>query len=537
MRFLVDQGSYDQLLARDDHTHDCYVRPGEFLHHMYMDGIKYIVAHALYQCIKDAKAKNDAEALAHLQIHEEDLRRLAAEAQARGGLNRSQALGAPPPDDDNTPAQANTWSPPLPTTVEEAGLNRTFLIENTLRTIYNQSRVTGAGIAEHLHLFYGVVEPLLQELRRAEYIDIVGQRGYGDINYEYILTPRGAQAVAEALQKTQYNGPCPVPFDAYIDSVRRQTIRQIVVTRRNIRRAFGDLVMSEAILNEVGPAVNSGSSVFLFGFPGNGKTAISERITRLMGDHIYLPYAVEANGQIIKIYDPIVHTSIDEPSSEDIPTYDRRWVKIKRPVVIVGGELTLPLLDLTYNMYAKVYEAPFQMKANGGIFLIDDFGRQQCRPMDLLNRWIVPLEKRYDYLTMVTGQKIEIPFDQLIIFSTNLDPNDLADEAFLRRIKFKINVTDPSETHWRKIWELVCTGRKIRYDERGIDYLVQKWYAPYNRPFRMCQPRDILDQMVSLAKYNMEPVTFNPDLIDAACATYFVAKERQNFGAQVRLRD
>jgi hypothetical protein len=537
MRFLADHASYDQLLSRTDHTNDCYIRSGEYLHHMYIDGIKYVIARALYQCISEAKAKNDTEALAHLQIHEEDLRRLVAEAQARGALNGTSMFGPPLPDDDSSPPPINTWVPRLATTIEATGLNRTFLTESVLRTIYNQSRVTGAAIVEHLRLFYGTVEPLIQELRQAEYIDIAGQRGYGDINYEYILTPRGTQAVADALQKTQYNGPCPVPFNEYIDSVHQQTIKHVVVTRRNIRQAFSDLVMSETILNEVGPAVNSASSIFLFGYPGNGKTAISERITRLMGDNIYLPYAVEANGQIIKLYDPILHTAITEPPPEDLPAYDQRWIKIQRPVVIVGGELTLPMLELTYNTIAKIYEAPFQMKANGGIFLIDDFGRQQCRPMDLLNRWIVPLEKHFDYLSMVTGQKLEMPFDQLIIFSTNLDPNDLADEAFLRRIKFKINVTDPSEEHWRRIWEVVCRNRKIPYNEHGIDYLVAKWYRLQDRPFRMCHPRDILDQMISMAKYNMEPVTFNPDLIDAACATYFVSKERQNFGAQVRLRD
>jgi hypothetical protein len=502
---------------------------------MYVDGIKYVVARALYQCISAAKSKGDTVALTHLQIHEEDLRKLVNEAQARGVFNNARMLGEALPTDNDRSGRAEPWAPELPTVIEETGLNRTLLSENILRTIYNKSRATGAEIAQHLRLFYGVVEPLIQDLRRAEYIDIIGQRGYGDINYEYILTSRGSQAVVEAMQKTQYNGPCPVPFDAYVNSVRKQTIKSVVVTRRNIRQAFSDLVMSEAILNEVGPAVNSGSSLFLFGFPGNGKTAIAERITRLMGDHIYIPYAVEANGQIIKVYDPIVHDAVKEDQADDTPAYDQRWIKIKRPVVIVGGELTLPMLDLIYNENARVYEAPFQMKANGGIFLIDDFGRQQCRPIDLLNRWIVPLEKRYDYLATVTGQKIEIPFDQLIIFSTNLDPNDLADEAFLRRIKFKINVVDPTEDHWRKIWQLVCKGRNVAYDERGLDYLVEKWYKPDSRPFRMCHPRDILDQMMSLAKYNMEQVTFNPDLIDAACATYFVSKQRQNFGAKVRL--
>jgi hypothetical protein len=193
------------------------------------------------------------------------------------------------------------------------------------------------------------------------------------------------------------------------------------------------------------------------------------------------------------------------------------------------------MLDLKYNPIGKFYEAPLQMKANGGIFMIDDFGRQQVRAMDLLNRWIVPLEKRYDYLTTITGTKIEVPFDELLIFSTNLDPNQLADEAFLRRIKFKIEVRDPSEYQWRQIWRLVCRGRGVEYEDAGIDYLVEKWYRPTGRPFRMCQPRDILDQLISIAKYNMEKVSFTPDLIDAGCATYFVSNEKRDFGAKVRL--
>jgi Mg-chelatase subunit ChlI len=217
------------------------------------------------------------------------------------------------------------------------------------------------------------------------------------------------------------------------------------------------------------------------------------------------------------------------------PSHDERFIKVKRPTIVVGGELILEQLDLKYNTVGKFYEAPFQMKANGGIFMIDDFGRQQVRPMDLLNRWIVPLEKRYDYLTTVTGTKIEVPFDELLIFSTNLDPNQLADEAFLRRIKFKIEIRNPDEHQWRQIWRLVCRNRQVEFDERGIDYLVEKWYRPTNRPFRMCQPRDILDQMISIAKYNMERVTFNPDLIDAACATYFVSNEKRDFGAKVRI--
>jgi predicted ATPase with chaperone activity len=360
-----------------------------------------------------------------------------------------------------------------------------------------------------------------------------------------IKPPKGSAALQDALEKTAYIGPCPVPFADYTEAVLAQTVKKLVVTRRSIRRAFEDLIITDEVFNEIGPAINSASSIFFFGYPGNGKTSVAERITRLMGDHIYIPYAVEANGQIVKVYDPIQHTAV----KEELPLaaggfdtifkkgteYDRRFIKIKRPTIVVGGELTMAQLDLKYNPVGKFYEAPFQMKANGGIFMIDDFGRQQVRPMDLLNRWIVPLEKKYDYLTTITGTKMEVPFDQVLIFSTNLDPTQIADEAFLRRIKFKIEIRDPDEQQYRAIWELVCKGKRVEFDPSGVDYLIEKWYRPTNRPFRMCQPRDILDQMMSIAKYNMERINFSPDLIDAACATYFISEQKRDFGAKVRL--
>lgn len=535
MRFLLDPRSYDEMRARSDHTADCFVRPGEYLHHMYIDGIKYVVARAIYICLKEATERDDRDAVRHLSMHKQHLDDLVAEANASGGVQGKAVLGGDVPQDDGTPAASNSYHPPMPMRPEETGLNRSQLQDLILRTIYNRSRATGLEISQDLRLFYSVVEPILALMRDADWIDIAGQRGYGDINYEYALTTRGGQAALDALKKSSYSGAAPVPFKQYLDSVRAQTIKNMVITRRNIRRAFSDLIITDSVLNEVGPAVNSGASIFLFGYPGNGKTSIAERITRLMGDDIYIPYAIDVDGQIIKLFDTIVHEPLETSNNIGEATYDTRWVRIKRPVVVVGGELTLPMLDLTYNETGQFYEAPFQMKANGGIFLIDDFGRQQCRPMDLLNRWIVPLEKRYDYLTTVTGQKIEVPFDQLLIFSTNLDPNQIADEAFLRRIKFKIEVRDPDESQWRQIWSLVCKGRGVTLDPRGLDYLVDRWFTPDDRPFRMCQPRDLLDQMISISRYNMEHVTFNPDLIDAACATYFVSKEQKNFGAKVRL--
>jgi DNA-binding MarR family transcriptional regulator len=524
------------MLAKRSHPRDCYVRGTEYLHHLYVDGVKYVVARAVYDCIKRAQEVEDSDALLHLMFHKEELDQMVAEARAKGvDLRTARSVGDPPPSDDVAmPKLDNSFVPQEPNTPEETGLNRTFLYEHLLRVIYNKGRCTGSDLADELKLTYRIIDVLLTELRKQEMIDIAGQRGYGDVNYEYTLTPRGTQAALDALLKTMYAGPAPVQLEEWIASVKAQTVKNVVVTRRNIREAFQGLVIDESILNWVGPAVNSASSVMLFGYPGNGKTTIAERITLLMGDDIFIPYTVYVDGAVIKMYDAIVHEPPKKALPEDLE-YDQRWIRISRPVVIVGGELTLEGLGLIYNKESRIYEAPFQMKANCGIFLIDDFGRQQVRVFDLLNRWIVPLEKRYDFLTTVTGKKIQIPFDQLIMFSTNLDPNDLGDDALLRRIKFKFEIIDPTEEQWREIWKIMCRVLKVPYSDRALDYLVAKWFTPDSRPLRMCQPRDILLQAIAIAKYNMETPTLNADLLDAACATYFTSKEKKNFGAKVRL--
>jgi hypothetical protein len=547
MRFLIDPAFYQKMMRRTDHTPDCYVRPGKYLHHLYLDGVKYVVAQAVQECLKEAQVRNDAEAVQHLSLHLEQLNVAMKEAEAKNALDGAQYIGDPLPEDDESPQHGkNPFVPREPKTPAETGLPMPFLFDMVLRTIYNRGQLTAADLANELRLPQAVLAAVLPLMRKQALVDVVGQKagGLGDAGLIYeIKPPKGTQAVDDALKKTEYVGPTPVPFVDYVESVQLQTIKNLTVNRRNIERAFADLIITEEVFNEIGPAINSAASIFLFGFPGNGKTSVAERITRLTGDSIYIPYAIEAGGAIIKLYDAVVHEAVEAENKEGGAalslfkgaSYDQRFVQIKRPTIVVGGELTLPMLDLKYNEVGRFYEAPVHMKANGGIFMIDDFGRQQVRPMDLLNRWIVPLEKRYDYLTTVTGNKIEVPFDQLLIFSTNLDPNQLADEAFLRRIKFKIEIRDPSEPQWRQIWKLVCKGRRVDYDDRAIDYLVDKWYKPFNRPFRMCQPRDILDQMINIAKYNMERCTFNPDLIDSGCATYFISQEKREFGAKVRI--
>jgi predicted ATPase with chaperone activity len=547
MRFIIANEFYQQMIAIPDHTPDCYVRPGEYLHHMYIDGVKYAVAPAVLDCLAQAEAKGDEEAVAHLRLHKLHFEALLADAERAGNLTDDVTLlgDAPPTDEEGMPVTGNAYVPRIPSRWEDLGLELPFIFDLTLRTIYTRGHITGAELAQSMAVPFAVVNPVFQAMRKQSLVDIVAQRGNsGDAGFVYaIKPPKGEDALRDALDKTTYIGPAPVPFADYVESVMAQTVKRLVVTRRSIRRAFEDLIITDESFNEIGPAINSAQSIFFFGYPGNGKTSVAERITRLMGDAIYVPHAVEANGQIIKVYDPIQHNAVheddDQPVTETVlrrgTQYDQRFIRVKRPTIVVGGELTLPMLDLKYNEVGKYYEAPLQMKANGGIFMIDDFGRQQVRAMDLLNRWIVPLEKKYDYLNTVNGTKIEVPFDQLLIFSTNLDPHQLADEAFLRRIKFKIEIRDPDEAQYRRIWELVCKSKRVEFDVRGIDYLITKWYRPTNRPFRMCQPRDILDQMMSIAKYNMERVNFSPDLIDAACATYFISAQKKDFGAKVRM--
>jgi predicted ATPase with chaperone activity len=548
MRVIIAPEFYEQMLQIPHHPPDCYVRPGEYLHHMYIEGVKYVIAPAVLDGLAKAEAAGDQEAVDHLYLHKLHYEALLADAQRYGSLEGVTLLGDPPPtEDEAAPQSGNPFVPRVPSRWEDLGLGMPFLFDMVLRTLFNHGQLTGAEIATAMAVPFAVVGPICQQMRKQMLIDIVGQRGQsGDASFVYeIKPPKGSAALEEATSKTSYVGPCPVPFPDYVEGVLAQTVKKLHVTRRSIRKAFEDLVITEDVFNEIGPAINSATSIFFFGYPGNGKTSVAERITRLMGDNIYIPHAVEVNGQIIKLYDPIQHAAVrdEPPAAEGLEgllkkggDYDRRFIRVRRPTIVTGGELTLPMLDLKYNAAGKFYEAPLQMKANGGIFMIDDFGRQQVRAMDLLNRWIVPLEKKYDYLSTVTGTKIEVPFDVLLIFSTNLDPTQLADEAFLRRIKFKIEMPNPDEVQYRQVWELICKARKIDFDPSGVDYLIGKWYRPHNRSFRMCHPRDLLDQMISIGKYNMERVTFNPDLIDAACSTYFINQDqKRDFGAKVRL--
>jgi predicted ATPase with chaperone activity len=421
------------------------------------------------------------------------------------------------------PRQSTTLNPFLrePSSVDETGLDISFISDLILKIIYFNSMTNAQAIADTLCLpFFNIVDRALTLLKREELIEVVGSNGFGELAYQYLVTPKGSARAHDVIDRSAYVGPAPVTLEAYKEVVKSQAIGHVKVTPNDVRRATADLIVPDEILDILGQAVTTGRSLFLYGEPGNGKTVLAERVTELLGGSVLIPHAITVDGQIIKVLDLHNHIPIATPGLKS--DLDRRWVMCKRPYIVVGGELLLQSLDLVWDNANKVYEAPFQMKANGGMFMIDDFGRQQVRPSELLNRWIVPLEKRIDFLTLHTGKKIEIPFDEIIVFSTNLSPKDLVDEAFLRRIQCKVKINNPTLDQYREIFKRQCDALSVPFDQNGLVYLLREYYVKPKRELRACHPRDILRTLTGIARYLDMPAVLSPELIDRACNTYFV---------------
>lgn len=412
---------------------------------------------------------------------------------------------------------------PPPDSIEEVGVPRSLLEELALKSIYVTVPSTLRELAVTLRLTYGVVDELFRHLRSEKLAEVTGMRGNIP---EIALTSFGRARALELLALSGYTGAAPVSIDSYVQQVRQQSVREVEVNRSDITRAFGHLVLEQETLDKLGTALNSGSSIFLYGPSGCGKTEIAVTIHRVfLGDHVWVPYAVQTDGQIITVYDPHVHVKVEDPALEDS---DARWVLCRRPTVLVGGELTIEMLELQINPASRFYAAPAQMKANNGILIIDDFGRQRLSPEELLNRWVVPLDRRIDFLTLAGGRKIEIPFELFVVFSTNLDPSTLADPAFMRRIQTKIKIGTISRDRFRRIFVRVCANWGIPLDTDAVENdvmgkLLDAIENKYKEPLRACQPRDILNQMRWAARYeSREPILNSYYLLRAADA-YFLS--------------
>jgi predicted ATPase with chaperone activity len=405
--------------------------------------------------------------------------------------------------------------------LEQAGLSESLVEALICKHLKVRGNGSGRNLAEDICLPFHTLEERFQKLKSRKWLTHTGGAPLND--YMYTLTDLGRDQ-AELFHKTcAYAGPAPVPLNDYITSVDAQTITAESPQRQQLEAAFGDISIDVSMFTRLGPAVNSGAGLFLYGAPGNGKTTLAERITLCFGQEIWVPRALIADGEIIKLFDPAYHHEVTASQTRLLrqDCLDQRWVKVRRPTVVVGGELTMDCLEIRHDPRTNTSEAPLQMKSNCGSLLIDDFGRQRMDPMELLNRWIVPLEKRYDFLTLASGKKIQVPFDQLIVFSTNLEPKDLVDEAFLRRIPYKINVNDPDEKEFHRLFQLCAPGLGCEYDQAAVEYLLEKHYRGCNRRLRRCHPRDLLLQIRNYCAYLGLPMALKPEYLDIAVENYF----------------
>ena len=414
-----------------------------------------------------------------------------------------------------------SFRPAEPRTIEETGLSASIIESLICKYLLMVGSSSGRNISEQICIPFGLLENIFQTLRSRTILMHTGTAPLND--YNYTLTEYGQERAKSAMEASGYVGPAPVPLVDYIVSVDAQTIRAEAPRREELEEAFSDISVEPDLFDNLGPAVNSGAGLFLYGAPGNGKTTLAKRITMCFGQDIWIPQTLIEDGQFIKLFDASYHEPIDTSEGTLLKAagHDSRWRKIKRPTVVVGGELTMDNLEMRHDPRNNVSEAPLQLKSNCGSLLIDDFGRQRMEPQELLNRWIVPLEGRIDYLTIATGKKIQVPFEQLIIFSTNLEPSDLTDDAFLRRIPYKIEIGDPDEAEFHKLFEIFARSFGCDYRREVVDYLINQHYRRSKRPLRRCQPRDLLGQIRNYCVYNELPIEMREDYFDRVVKSYF----------------
>jgi energy-coupling factor transporter ATP-binding protein EcfA2 len=408
---------------------------------------------------------------------------------------------------------------PVPRTIEETRIRRRLLEDLALKILHLSGELSLRDLSDRMRIGLRIVEDLFGRLRKENLLQVTGMAGGV---HRIVTTSEGRDRAIDILSASQYAGAVPVSLNDWVSRVRAQTVRHLSIDPQVTRKAFDHLVLGRDTLTQIGTALASGRAIFLYGPPGTGKTTIADSMSRLFAhSQVWVPYAVEADGQIIEIYDPGVHHAVEQP---DAHTHDARWIRCERPRVTVGGELTIEMLDLQQNPTSKYYTAPVQMKASNGLLIIDDFGRQRVRPDELLNRWVVPLDRGIDFLTLTGGRKLEIPFDMLVVFATNLDPSTLVDEAFLRRIQTKIRLDSVTRGEFHAISRRVCAGLGLEYQVAAIDRLLDTITNDLKQELRACYPRDIIQQVCWTARYQQRQPTLDDESIDLACRSYFVSR-------------
>ncbi len=419
-------------------------------------------------------------------------------------------------------------TPPVPETLEQTGVAAAVIEQLILKFLYFQGEMLGRELAQSLGLEFSLIDPLLENLKRTHTIGTRKSLGMGNSSGVFFLAEAGRATTREHLENNQYAGPVPVPLYQYVDIVRHQKLKNNWLNPATLKQAFSHLVVEQDILAKIGPAVNSNKSFLIYGQPGNGKTALAEALFNVDPTPIYLPYAIECQGNIIQVYDPIYHQKIEDESAPQVLSltehsgFDRRWFRCKRPFIVTGGELTMEMLDLSYNSVSKVYDAPFQVKANNGIYLIDDFGRQKATPQEILNRWIVPMERNIDYLSFQSGGKMTVPFEAFLIFSTNLRPDNLGDEAFLRRIQYKMFLRSPNPQEYIQIFDRYARGKLLECAPGLAQGFIDKHYVAGGKRYRRCHPRDIINHAIDIINFENLPKRLTPELLDHAFNSCFV---------------